>query len=132
MPDFNLETLTGELETNASLPQQTFLLNVWASWCYACIYEHKGLEALSEKGVPVIGVNYKDKPDEAKKFLHQLGNPYSFVLSDVDGKLAIELGVYGPPETFVISKDRKILYRHVGVVTPNVWVEKLSKYFENA
>jgi len=97
------------------------LLNVWASWCDACTEEQHFLMQLARDGVVIYGLNYKDHPDDAKKWLTEWGNPYRLVGSDVSGKVAIDLGVYGTPETFLIDKTGVIRYRHVGLLNPTVW-----------
>ena len=93
---------------------QVWLLNVWASWCVSCRDEHPHLVALARsKTVPVVGLNYKDKPEEAKAWLKQFGDPYVLSVTDRDGRVGIDYGVYGVPETFVIDKQGVIRYRWV-------------------
>ena len=100
---------------------QVWLLNVWASWCVACRTEHPLLVELGKaKLVPIIGLNYKDKPDEAKAWLAQLGNPYALSVMDRDGNVGIDFGVYGVPETFVIDKTGTIRFKQIGPVTVEV------------
>lgn len=95
------------------------LLNVFASWCAPCRVEHPVLTRLAEAhGVPLYGVNYKDAPEAARAFLDELGNPYTRIGADEDGRAGIDLGVYGVPETFVIDGDGRIRYRHAGPLTP--------------
>jgi cytochrome c biogenesis protein CcmG/thiol:disulfide interchange protein DsbE len=95
------------------------LLNVFASWCGPCREEHPMLMALAKDSRYVVaGLNYKDKPQNARRFLGDLGNPYAAVGVDEAGRTAIDWGVYGVPETFVIGKDGKIAYKHVGPLTP--------------
>ena len=81
---------------------------------------------LAREGVPIYGLNYKDKPVNALRWLEQWGNPYKLVIQDQDGKVAIDLGVYGAPETFVIDKHGIIRYRHVGIMTQDVWLKEIS------
>jgi cytochrome c biogenesis protein CcmG/thiol:disulfide interchange protein DsbE len=103
---------------------QVWLLNVWASWCVSCRDEHPHLVALAKaKTVPVVGLNYKDKPDEAKAWLRQFGDPYLLSVTDLDGRVGIDYGVYGVPETFVIDKQGVIRFKQIGPVTP----ERLEK-----
>lgn len=90
------------------------LLNVWASWCGPCRDEHNDLMALKAAGVAVYGLNYKDMPDAALRFLTTLGNPYEKIGADREGRVAIDFGVYGVPETFIISADGRIISRHAG------------------
>jgi len=93
------------------------MLNVWASWCTPCRVEHPFFLELSEsKLLPIVGLNYKDKSDEAKAWLTQLGNPYSIIAKDTEGRVGIEWGVYGVPETFIIGRDGTIRYKHIGPV----------------
>ena len=92
-----------------------YLLNIWASWCVPCKDEHPILMNLNRiKSLKIIGLNYKDNEVNAKKFINQLGNPYSENLVDEDGKIAIELGAYGVPETFLINQEKKIIKKYIG------------------
>lgn len=94
---------------------QVWLLNVWASWCVSCRIEHPLLVELAKaKVVPVIGLNYKDKVDEGKAWLAQHGDPYQLSIVDADGRVGIDWGVYGVPETFVVDKAGMIRYKHIG------------------
>lgn len=112
--------------TEKDLLGQVALLNVWASWCYACGLEQTMLMKIKDDyHVPIYSINYKDKPDDAKAWLHQNGNPYLMIGADTLGDTAIDLGVYGTPETFVISPQGKIIYRHVGVIDQKAWDETL-------
>ncbi|MGB8812473.1 MAG: DsbE family thiol:disulfide interchange protein [Paracoccaceae bacterium] len=92
------------------------LVNYWASWCAPCRAEHPMLEALAAEGVTILGVNYKDKPENALGFLAELGNPYAALGAD-EGRMALDWGVYGVPETYVIDGDGKILARIAGPIT---------------
>jgi cytochrome c biogenesis protein CcmG/thiol:disulfide interchange protein DsbE len=110
---------------------QVWLLNVWASWCVACRQEHPLLVDLAgRKAVPIIGLNYKDKPDAATAWLAQLGNPYNLSVKDTDGRIGIEYGVYGVPETFVIDKNGVIRYKQIGPITEEVWKAKMLPMLE--
>ena len=101
------------------LKGKVWLLNVWASWCVACRVEHPLLvELAGTNSVPIYGLNYKDKRDDALAWLSKHGNPYVASLSDAEGLVGIDFGVYGVPETFVIDKDGRIAYRHVGPLQP--------------
>ncbi len=93
------------------------LVNYWASWCAPCRAEHPTLTALAESGIPIYGINYRDDPDNAAAFLEELGNPYSGILADPNSRTAIEWGVYGVPETYVIDGDGRIVLRFAGPVT---------------
>lgn len=103
----------------ADMKGQVWLLNVWASWCVSCRVEHPVLNDMSRKGiVPIVGLNYKDQRADATKWLGQHGDPYLFSVWDIDGKVGIDYGVYGAPETFVIDKQGIIRHKHIGPVTP--------------
>ena len=96
---------------------QVWLLNVWASWCVSCRAEHPYLVELARgSGVPVIGLNYKDEATAARNWLRDHGNPYVATVTDFDGRVGIEYGVYGTPETFLIDRDGVIRYKHVGPI----------------
>ena len=97
---------------------QVWVLNVWASWCVSCRAEHEIITRLSALNLaPVIGLNYKDDPDDARRWLQQFGDPYTASIMDADGRVGIDWGVYGVPETFIIDKDGLIKYKHIGPVT---------------
>jgi len=103
----------------AAFAGQVTLVNVWASWCVPCRVEHPLLMQLArDERVRLVGINYKDSPENARRFLGDLGNPFSAVGADDTGRVAIEWGVYGVPETFLVGRDGKILYKHVGPFTP--------------
>jgi cytochrome c biogenesis protein CcmG, thiol:disulfide interchange protein DsbE len=100
---------------------QVWLLNVWASWCVACLEEHPVLVEFSRSGgVPIYGLNYKDKRQDAAAWLGRHGNPYTASIVDGDGRVGIDYGVYGVPETFVIDKQGVIRYKHIGPVNREV------------
>lgn len=136
LPSFKLPTLgdnAGEF-TPADMLGNVVLLNVWASWCDACTSEQVFLLQLAREGVPLYGLNYKDRPEDATQWLAEWGNPYKMIGSDVLGQVAIDLGVYGAPETFLIDKTGAIQYRHAGILTAEIWrqeflprMEKLEK-----
>lgn len=121
VPEFNLPAVKGRTLglATADLRGQVSLVNVFASWCVACREEHPILLELGKKGVvPIHGLNYKDKPDDAQAWLDQLGDPYTRTGADISGRVAIDWGVYGVPETFVIDRDGRIAYKHIGAITP--------------
>lgn len=129
LPAFSLTTVADPARKvgRDDLLGRAYLLNVWASWCVACRQEHPFLNKLARnKTVPIIGLNYKDKREDALGWLGSLGNPYELSLSDNDGRLGIDLGVYGVPETFVIDKQGVIRYKQIGPITPEVWEQKLA------
>jgi cytochrome c biogenesis protein CcmG, thiol:disulfide interchange protein DsbE len=120
-PQFTLQQVTAPDKTFSpqDMKGQVWLLNVWASWCTACRVEHPLLvEIARSKAVPLIGLDYKDKPDDALKFLAQQGDPYNLSALDLDGRVGIDFGVYGVPETFVIDKNGMIRHKHIGPLTP--------------
>lgn len=105
---------------------KVWLLNVWASWCVSCRQEHPLLVALSKSGtVPILGLNYKDARADGLKWLGQFGDPYVFSMFDGDGRVGIDYGVYGVPETYVIDKAGIIRYKQIGPVTPEALKEKI-------
>ncbi|RMH47556.1 MAG: DsbE family thiol:disulfide interchange protein [Alphaproteobacteria bacterium] len=108
------------------------LVNFWASWCAPCRAEHKHLMALSASGIPVYGVNYKDEPAKALGFLAELGNPYARLGADRSGRQAIDWGVYGVPETFVLDATGKVLLRFPGPLTREVIASKIMPAIEKA
>ena len=130
-PDFNLGSLSDEsrLLTKQDIIKLPALINVWATWCIACRVEHPFLMKLKEESILTIyGLNYKDNKLKALDLLERDGNPFEFSIYDFEGRLAIDLGVYGAPETFFIDKNGLIRERHVGVKDERVWEEKFSKY----
>ena len=104
-----------------------YIVNIWASWCLPCKKEHPLLMELSKsQSVKLIGLNYRDNLNNAKKFLNDLGNPYSQILIDNDGTLGIEFGAYGVPETFLIDKNKNIIKKFVGPINKKI-VEEIKK-----
>ena len=93
------------------------LVNVWASWCAPCRAEHPTITQLAEEGIPVYGLNYKDNPDNAQAFLAELGNPYAAIGADDTGRVALDWGVYGVPETFIVDGEGRVRYRFAGPLT---------------
>ena len=105
---------------------KVWLLNVWASWCVSCREEHPVLLDLAKSNqVPVYGLNYKDQRNDALAWLRQFGDPYALSFSDSDGRVGIDYGVYGVPETFVIDKSGVIRYKQIGPVTPQALKDKI-------
>lgn len=101
--------------TAQSLAGTPYVLNVFASWCVSCRAEHPVLMEYARKGeIKLVGFNWKDQPEDANRWLQQFGNPYQDILTDLDGRLGIDFGVYGAPESFVIGADGTVLYKHVG------------------
>jgi cytochrome c biogenesis protein CcmG/thiol:disulfide interchange protein DsbE len=127
-PQTALPPLPGLLVDGAPVPGldpamfkgKVSVVNVWASWCVPCHDEAPLLTAIGhDKRLQVIGINYKDTPDNARRFLGRYGNPYGFVGVDGNGRAAIEWGVYGVPETFIVGREGKIVYKLVGPITPD-------------
>lgn len=123
--------LDGSPIQTASLKGEPFVLNVWASWCPNCRAEHPLLGELAS-AVPLYGLNYRDKEDAARAWLIQAGNPYRAVLTDTEGKLALELGVYGTPETYLFASDGTLLTRHTGLLTQKIWQRQFAPLLDQA
>ncbi len=124
VPAFSLPVLgkPGETLTNTQLAGRPWVLNVWGTWCPECRVEHEVLLAIARQNlVPLIGLDWKDDDDAALEWLARLGNPYTVVAVDRDGRTAINFGVYGAPETFFIEAEGRVQYRHVGAMTAEVW-----------
>lgn len=124
VPDFNLPRLTaksGQYFSSKDMQGHIALLNIWASWCDACTEEQVFLLKLARQGIPIYGLNYHDEPDAALQWLHTWGNPYLSIGSDMAGQVAMNLGVYGTPETFLMDKRGVIQYRYAGVLTASIW-----------
>ncbi len=127
-PAFNLSQLDDPAKTFGpqKLKGQVWLLNVWASWCTSCRKEHPVLLDFAKQGlVPVIGFNYQDQRDAGQQWLTLHGNPYRLTAFDEDGRVGMDLGVIGVPETFVIDKQGRIRYKVTGPITPEVLKDKL-------
>lgn len=109
------------------------LVNVWASWCAPCREEHPVLMVLArDKRFSIAGINYKDKPDNARRFLGDLGNPFTVVGTDEKGRTAIDWGVYGVPESYIVGRDGKILFKHVGPIDPQSAETEIMPQIEKA
>ena len=109
------------------------LVNVWASWCAPCRIEHPLLMQLAgDERVAIVGMNYKDKPENARRFLGELGNPYDEIGVDGNGRAAIDWGVYGVPETFLVGRDGRIAWKHVGPFSPDIVESRLIPEIEKA
>ncbi len=128
VPKFTLPPVKGGTLglASADLHGEVSIVNVFASWCVACREEHPVLMGLRDKGIVSIhGLNYKDKPDDAQAWLNELGDPYTRIGADISGRVAIDWGVYGVPETFVIDRDGRIAYKQIGAVTPEILRDKI-------
>ena len=129
-PEFATQALeSGAQISKTSLSGQPMLVNVWATWCPTCKAEHEFLNTLAGQGIRIIGINYKDDDFKAKQWLTAYGNPYEFNVSDPEGKLGLDLGVYGAPETFLVDSQGIIRAKHIGDLNPRVW-EKLKLQFD--
>ena len=121
-PPFELPTL--HVESASFNPEQMhgkpWLLNVWASWCAACLDEHGVLVDLAQQGIAIVGLNYKDDPGSARRWLRDWGNPYLRTAVDQAGSAAIDWGVYGVPETFLIDSSGVIRFKHIGPISPDI------------
>jgi cytochrome c biogenesis protein CcmG/thiol:disulfide interchange protein DsbE len=127
-PAFQLSQLRDSSKTFSAndMRGKVWLLNVWASWCVTCRDEHPLLIQYARSGaLPIYGLNYKDKREDALSWLGELGDPYVLSVSDTDGRVGIDYGVYGAPETYLIDRDGIIRFKQVGPVTPDIWQEKI-------
>jgi cytochrome c biogenesis protein CcmG/thiol:disulfide interchange protein DsbE len=128
VPDFDLPPVQGRelgLKT-ADLKGEVSLVNVFASWCVACRAEHPLLMRLAEQGVvPIHGLNYKDRPKDAASWLDRLGDPYTRTGADLSGRVGIDWGVYGVPETFVVDRDGMIAHKHIGAIDETALAEEI-------
>lgn len=132
-PPVVLEPLMGPVPTDATLRDgEVKLVNYWASWCAPCRVEHPNLAALAGEGVAIYGINYKDEPAKALAFLEELGNPYAAIGADASGRMALDWGVYGVPETYVVDGEGTIILRFAGPVTQRVIEEQIRPALEKA
>lgn len=136
MPQFELPDLyqPDVIHDNRIIGQRPLLINVWATWCPTCYAEHTFLnQLLAEEQVYIIGLNYKDDSrGAAVRWLQNLGDPYAINLFDATGLLALDLGVYGAPETYVVDQHGVILYRHVGDLNERVWRREVGPIYYRA
>ncbi|WP_127524500.1 DsbE family thiol:disulfide interchange protein [Mesorhizobium sp. Z1-4] len=133
VPDFALSPVKGRALglSSADLKGEVSLVNVFASWCVACREEHPLFMKLAAQGtVPLHGLNYKDQPDDAAQWLDSLGDPYTRTGADISGRVAIDWGVYGVPETFVIGADGRVVYKHIGPVDEEVLIRTILPLVE--
>ena len=134
VPEFDLPPVKGRTLglSSKNLLGEVSLVNVFASWCVACRAEHPVfMESTRKKVVPLHGINYKDAPDDAAQWLNTMGDPYTRTGADLDGRVAIDWGIYGIPETFVIGADGTIAYKHVGAVTEQALGQTIMPLIEN-
>jgi len=131
LPEFTLPSLGSDTLVNrAAVIGEVALFNVWATWCVSCRVEHPYLNQLTQQGVPIYGVNYKDEDQDALRWLQELGNPYRLNIVYADGSLGLDLVVYGAPETYLVDAGGVIRYRHVGVVDERVWRDILQPIYQ--
>ena len=134
-PEFSLPSLQdGNYPVSSKeLLGQAWVLNVWGTWCGGCREEHDELLAIAaQKAVPIVGLNWKDDNAAAQEWLRRLGNPYAVVAEDREGRVAIDWGVYGAPETFLIGPDGMVLYKHIAPMTMEVWNQEFLPRIEAA
>ena len=128
VPTFELPLLsdTSHIMTNDNLPDQPFLMNIWGSWCPTCIIEHPFLMQLEERGVNLVGVNYKDDIGDALGYLNRGGDPFSMSIQDLSGQFALDLGLTGAPETFVVDGEGIIRQHIVGEINESNWQSRIT------
>ncbi|MGX8219518.1 DsbE family thiol:disulfide interchange protein [Psychrobacter celer] len=128
VPPFELPLLsdTSRIMTNDNLPDQPFLLNVWGSWCPTCVVEHPFLMQLEERGVNLVGVNYKDDIGDALSYLNRGGDPFSMSIQDLSGQFALDLGLTGAPETFVVDGNGVIRQHIIGEINESNWQSRIT------
>lgn len=127
-PVFQLAQLKDPTKTFSAqeMRGKVWMLNVWASWCVSCREEHPLLLEYARSGaIPIYGFNYKDKREDALAWLGELGDPYVLSVSDLDGRVGIDYGVYGAPETYLIDREGVIRFKQIGAVTPDIWQNKI-------
>ncbi|WP_352288043.1 DsbE family thiol:disulfide interchange protein [Psychrobacter sp. GW64-MNA-CIBAN-0177] len=128
VPAFELPLLsdTSRIMTNDNLPDQPFLMNIWGSWCPTCIIEHPFLMQLEERGVNLVGVNYKDDIGDALGYLNRGGDPFSMSIQDLSGQFALDLGLTGAPETFVVDGEGVIRQHIIGEINESNWQSRIT------
>lgn len=133
-PEFELPVVTGEgaVLTKGALLGRAQLVNFWASWCPPCLQEHPMLLELSRRGVPIVGISYKDEDGAARAWLERHGNPFYVVAADRDGRVGLNWGVYGAPETYVVDAHGVIRYKQIGPVTAEDWRDRIAPALEQA
>lgn len=131
-PEFSMRELhdAERTVTQNDFKGQVSLVNVWATWCPNCVIEHPQLTVIAESGIPLYGINYNDVDEKAKRWLQRYGNPFTLNIVDDEGRLGIDLGVYGAPETFVLDKNGVIQYKHIGEVTQSDWLRTIKPLIE--
>lgn len=132
-PNINVPDLydASQIVKTADMKGKVWLFNVWGTWCPECWREHAYLLELSRIGVPIVGLNWRDEAPEAKAMITKMGNPFIKIGFDPDSSVAMDWGVYGAPETFLINAEGIVVEKHTGGVTPSVWNTKFKKHFAN-
>ncbi len=133
LPEFDLPPIEGFERgfATSDLEGEVALINIFGSWCVSCIIEHPVLmDIAAREGVLIAGVDWKDKPGDGTRWLERRGNPYALIGDDADGRTAIDFGVTGAPETFIIDKKGRIRYRYAGPITPQIWALDLKPLVE--
>ena len=128
VPKFSLPRLENpqETRTESIMLGKVSLLNVWATWCVTCREEHAFLNQLKSQGMHIVGLDYKDNNADALRWIAELGNPYDEIVVDEDGKVGLDLGVFGAPETYVVDKKGIIRYKYIGDLNQKVWDETIQ------
>ncbi len=132
MPAFSGERLSqpGVVVSNEDLSARPMLVNVWATWCQGCLAEHDLLMHIANKrGIPIYGLNYRDERDAALEWLAHYGNPYRLVVYDDDARIGLDWGVYGAPETFMVDADGVIRYKHIGILSEEIFEREILPLF---
>lgn len=126
-PTFELARLDdpAKMFSNTELAGKPYVLNVWGTWCIGCRQEHGALLEIARRGeVPIVGLNWNDDRQQALSWLEQLGNPYSVSAFDGEGRVAIDWGVYGAPETFLVDANGKVIKKHIAPITVQIWEQE--------
>lgn len=129
LPELNMPQQSIGLQ---DLKGRAFVLNIWGSWCVSCRIEHPIITEMAKSGVIVVGYNYKDSAEDARAWLNQFGNPYALIIQDEDGKAALDWGIYGAPETFVIDAQGIVRFKHVGPITSEIVQNKILPLLKDA
>ncbi len=135
IPEFSLPVLGQDdvTVTHEDIVGQPFLLNVWASWCVTCRIEHPLIEQLATSGrLRVVGLNYRDQPEDALAWLARFGNPYALNIADVSGRTAIDFGVYLAPESFLVDAGGTIVFKQIGALTPEIIETEILPLIQSA
>lgn len=129
LPELNMPEQSIGLQ---DLKGRAFVLNIWGSWCVSCRIEHPVITEMAKSGVIVVGYNYKDSAEDARAWLNQFGNPFALIIQDEDGKAALDWGIYGAPETFVIDAQGIVRFKHVGPITSEIVQNKILPLLKDA